>query len=415
MKSPISCGSSFFPNMGKMKDINTTDMEGLSLWDYFVEEKEPQKFIQSIRRNFKYDSFFQFSPSLLKKSPQSLGCENGKDWIEKFYENPSSVHSFWVEKVDKLPIKFISINGTELRKLKVKGILRKENFNENSFYQLDDSSKYRIRFYEKNQMIFPKGMSMFKNGLVMMGVNFPPTISKFLYTHFTDDIKDQNEIIIYDPSMGYGGRLLGCLSVNKDRNIHYIGTDPNTDNWIDKLGISRYEVMGRFFNNNIKRKFITTYECFMEGSEVVHKNKKFQKYKGKVDFIFTSPPYFGTEGYSEDETQSYKKFNTYELWRDGFLKQTLKNCVDYLKPKRWLCWNISDTQFDGKYYSMERDSIDILKSLGMEYRMRYKMVLSGSISNNQIKKRSRLPSTKNFCGIRNNFKKYEPIFCFYKP
>ena len=34
MKSPISCGSCFFPNMGKMKDINTTDMEGLSLWDY---------------------------------------------------------------------------------------------------------------------------------------------------------------------------------------------------------------------------------------------------------------------------------------------------------------------------------------------------------------------------------------------
>jgi len=222
-------------------------------------------------------------------------------------------------------------------------------------------------------------------------------------------------MIIYDPSMGYGGRLLGCLSVNKDRNIHYIGTDPNTDNWIKELGISRYEVMGRFFNNNIKRKYQTSYECFMEGSEVVHLNKDFQKYKGKVDFIFTSPPYFGTEGYSEDETQSYKKFNTYELWRDGFLTQTLKNCVDYLKPQRWLCWNISDTQFDGKYYPMERDSIDILKSLGMEYKMRYKMVLSGSITSNQIKKRSRLPSTKNFCGIKNNFKKYEPIMVFYKP
>ena len=40
MKSPIHCGNSFFPNMGKMKDINTTDMEGESLWDYFVEEED---------------------------------------------------------------------------------------------------------------------------------------------------------------------------------------------------------------------------------------------------------------------------------------------------------------------------------------------------------------------------------------
>ena len=71
--------------------------------------------------------------------------------------------------------------------------------------------------------------------------------------------------------------------------------------------------MGRFYNSNIKRKYKTTYETFMEGSEVVHLNKDFQKYKGKFDFIFTSPPYFGAEGYSEDETQSYKKFPTLYL------------------------------------------------------------------------------------------------------
>ena len=413
MKSPINCGSSFFPNMGKMKDINTTDLEGLSLWDYFVEGKEPQKFISSVRRNFKYDSFFSFSPSLTKKSEFSLNCKNGKEWILKYTNNPNSNYNFWLEKSEKIPNGFLSVDGSDLLN-DLFHIIKKENFNGNSFEELDKDSKYKIRFYKTNQRLFPKGLVFFRNGLVMMGVNFPPTISKFLYTHFTEDLKNQNEIIIYDPSMGYGGRLLGCLSVNNDRKIHYLGTDPNTDNWIDELGISRYEVMGRYFNSNIKRKYQTTYQCFMEGSEVIHQNTEFQKYKGMIDFIFTSPPYFGTEGYSEDETQSYKKFNTYELWRDGFLYQTLKNCVDYLKPNRWICWNISDTQFDGKYYPMERDSIEIMKSFGMEYKMRYKMVLSGPISKNNIKSRSRLPSTKNFCGIRNNFKKYEPIFCFYK-
>lgn len=415
MKSPISCGSCFFPNMGKMKDINTTDMEGNSLWDYFVEGKDPKTFSTSIYRNFRRDSFYSYSPSLTTNSPLSLNLKNGKDWIENF---KSSQIRFWLDPIEKIQKGFLTIKGDDVEKL-----IRSEKLNKNNFLEEDYPSKnikkndqlYRIRTFDISEKLFPKGFSHLRMGLVMMGVNFPPSISKFMYTHFTEEFKDQKQIIIYDPSMGYGGRLLGCLSVNNDRNIHYVGTDPNTENWIDELGISRYDLMGRFYNSNIKRKYQTTYECFMEGSEVVHQNKDFQKYKGKFDFIFTSPPYFGAEGYSEDETQSYKKFPTYEEWRDGFLTQTLTNCVEYLKRKRWICWNISDVQFNGKYYPLERDSVEIMKSLGMEYRMRYKMLLSGVVQKKNIKERSRLPSTKNFCGYRNNFRKYEPIFCFYKP
>lgn len=414
MKSPIHCGNSFFPNMGKMKDINTTDMEGESLWDYFVEGKKTPQFVQSIRRNYKWDSFYTFGPTLTKDGPQSLGCEDGKSWIQKYREIGIPNHNFWLEPTDKTPKGYIYIKGSVVGDLINDGLIKEENFNGGKIGFTKDQT-FRFRVYKQNQKVLNVGLNFLKKGLVMMGVNFPPTISKWVYTHFTEELKDQSEIVIYDPSMGYGGRLLGCLSVNDDRNIHYIGTDPNTDNWIEELGISRYEYMGRFFNSNIKRKFQTTYETFMEGSEVVHLNERFQQYKGKVDFIFTSPPYFGCEGYSEDDTQSYKKFPTYEEWRDGFLTQTLTNCVEWLKSNRWMCWNISDVQFDGKYYPLERDSVELMKSLGMEYRMRYKMVLSGPISQKNIKERSRLPSTKNFCGLRNTFKKYEPIFCFYKP
>ena len=415
MKSPISCGSCFFPNMGKMKDINTTDMEGMSLWDYFVEGKDPNTFKSSINRNFRRDSFYSYSPTLTKSSSVSLGLSDGKSWIETF--NSSTIR-FWLDPIKKVPKGYLSVKGSDVKELLKSGSLKSSNFLEDDFENDDyksDDQLYRIRTFDVDERLFPKGFNHLRMGLVMMGVNFPPSISKFMYTHFTEEFKDQSEIIIYDPSMGYGGRLLGCLSVNDDRKIHYVGTDPNTENWIDELGISRYDLMGRFYNSNIKRKYQTTYETFMEGSEVVHLNKDFQKYKGKFDFIFTSPPYFGAEGYSEDETQSYKKFPTYEEWRDGFLTQTLTNCVEYLKSNRWICWNISDVQFNGKYYPLERDSVDIMKSLGMEYRMRYKMVLSGSIQSKNIKERSRLPSTKNFCGVRNNFRKYEPIFCFYKP
>ena len=89
-----------------------------------------------------------------------------------------------------------------------------------------------------------------------------------------------------------------------------------------------------------------TYEIFQHGSEEIHNDPKFQKYKGKLDLIFTSPPYFMKEAYSEDDTQSYKKFGQYEAWRDGFLRQTLQTCAEYLKRDRYLLWNIADVIFD---------------------------------------------------------------------
>ena len=45
-------------------------------------------------------------------------------------------------------------------------------------------------------------------------------------------------------SSGWGGRILGAMSSKK--SIHYIGTDPNTDNWIDEIDKSRYEYVADF-------------------------------------------------------------------------------------------------------------------------------------------------------------------------
>jgi elongation factor Ts len=74
--------------------------------------------------------------------------------------------------------------------------------------------------------------------------------------------------------MGFGGRLLGALSL-RDRRIHYIGTDPNTENWIKEIGISRYEYMERVFKSHVRfgEPFTGTYIC--SGSEDVSKNAEF--------------------------------------------------------------------------------------------------------------------------------------------
>jgi hypothetical protein len=166
---------------------------------------------------------------------------------------------------------------------------------------------------------------------------------------------------------------------------------------------------------------------------------EFQKYKGKLDFVFTSPPYFSKEVYSDDPEQSCHKFSTYEAWRDGFLRPTLETAVEYLRRDRYLAWNIADIALDGKLLPLEKDSCDILKELGMEYVTTLKMTLAPMPGGNRFvdtgEKELVTKNTiygeeteevavtegmmKNFVEISSKGKKmklkFEPVFCFRKP
>ena len=245
-------------------------------------------------------------------------------------------------------------------------------------------------------------------------VNFPPLTAKYLYQRFTEHIKTQDVINVYDPSAGWGGRILGALSVD-DRNIHYIGNDPNTENFIPEIQKTRYEYLGEFFNSKVPGAanpfwgHKSTYEIFQTGSEIIHLDARFEKYKGKLDFVFTSPPYFDRERYSDDESQSFKKFNNYESWRDGFLQPTLTTAYEYLRNDRYICWNIADIKVGSdKWWTLEQDSIDILVELGMEYKGKLRMTMSPMTGVD-------LSGVKNSMKIGDMVYKYEPIFIFYKP
>jgi hypothetical protein len=131
--------------------------------------------------------------------------------------------------------------------------------------------------------------------------------------------------------------------------------------------------------------------------------------------IFTSPPYFNREAYSEDENQSYKKYgSSYDSWRHGFLAPTLETCAEYLRPGRYLLWNIADVLIKGSYLPLEQDSKDILESFGLVYKYRLKMALESMPGQNRIGEDG-LPKCKNYCKVDGKFLKYEPIMVFYKP
>ena len=204
--------------------------------------------------------------------------------------------------------------------------------------------------------------------------------------------------------------MLGALAAAGDRPIHYLGTEPNSSNWLGDAR-SRYEVLRELYCGCVGQKYQATFEIFPVGAEVVDKLPEFQRYRGKIDSVLTSPPYFCAEIYSDEETQSAKKFPTYAEWREGFLRKMLKTCATYLKPGGYVLWNIADISIKGKFFPLEKDSVDAMLEFGLEYERKLKMPLSGatSITNEGM------PKAKNYCTVNGVLRKYEPIFVFRKP
>jgi hypothetical protein len=422
-----TCVNQFFPAMYKTGIGGSAyDNPKPSIYDIFVEDEYLPNFIKQMNRLTRQDGMYRFSKTLHLDHPDfhNSHIQTGKEWIEKWAAGDTQKgHGFCLSQADsKVPSP--PITAQEVKDLYKAGILKYENISslktadwgENIDNLIDiPKQPIQIKTYPFGQTIFPEATAAFRIGMGTQAVvNFPPLTAKYLYQRFTEHIKEQKKINIYDPSAGWGGRILGALSVD-DRNIHYIGNDPNTENYINEIGKTRYEYLAEFFNNKIPGAsnpfwgHQNTYEIFTTGSEIIDEDPAFQKYKGELDFVFTSPPYFDRERYSNDETQSFKKFSNYDSWRDGFLRPTLTTAFEYLKNDRYILWNIADIKMGkDKFFPLEQDSINILTELGCEYKGKIKMTMSPMTGVD-------LSGVKNSMKIGDMVYKYEPIFIFYKP
>jgi len=421
----------FFPTMMKTRINYSKNDDGLSIYDHFVDDKLSEKVYKYSHRHFKRDSFYEYSQTVPVHGMIKdflIPAESGKQWVEIFERDfrHKETHDYWIapysedteytgHNKDLVGVKWCTLTKNEIHELNIP-----EKCLVNA--KLDENDLFRIRLFKFGQRIFPVGFKAFRISWCQYAVNFPPLTAKYLYERYTEHIKEQDIINIYDPSSGWGGRILGAMSVTENRNIHYIGTDPNTDHTIEELGITKYEYLANFFNENKTdnlNKFWQerpdhTYEVYQLGSEEIRNNKQFQTYRGKLDLVFTSPPYFAKEAYSEDEEQSYKKFPEYQTWVDGFLRPTLETCIEYLRPNRYLLWNIADAKFGPDMLPLEEDSNKILREHGMEFIEVVKMTLAWMPGGNRIGEDGK-PSYKNAVQVDGKWFKYEPIFVWKKP
>jgi hypothetical protein len=162
--------------------------------------------------------------------------------------------------------------------------------------------------------------SVLRRGLTMYSgtqkvSNFRPTIAKYIY----DTYAPVNSTVL-DPCMGYGGRLIAALA---SKNVHiYEGCDPCQETFDGNL---------QMCNDVNHNKIVRTQQIPFEDSKL---NDNY------YDFIFTSPPYFNLEKYSEEDDQSWKRYSTYEVWRDQFLKVLIQKSYNSLKKGHYFLLNV---------------------------------------------------------------------------
>jgi len=444
-----ACVDQFFPTMMKAR-INYNEKDnGYSIYEIFSDPQRRKSLHTGSRRHFKRDSFYYYSQPIKKSDRDALVfTDNGLDFVKKFHDKKLYLdYGMWIQKVDvdkeltgyhvQSISNYLTLSKADIEGLRLSAKLyfRSIHLDNYNVHEMTDTDTFQIRLFKRGQRIFPHGFTAFRIGYIQVAVNFPPLTAKFIWEKYTSHIKNQDVINVYDSSAGWGGRILGCLSTDPDLpRYHYIGNDPNPDNFIPELGITRYEALGNFFNEKSSRinplqkmqgYSANTFHIFQEGSEDIGNHPDFQQYKGKLDMVFSSPPYFNREAYAEDDKQSYKKFgSSYESWRDGFLRPTLTTAYNALKSERYILWNIADVLVgknpDGtkKYLPLVQDSIDILTELGAEFKGITHMALMGMPGQNRVKQDDsgeHIPTSKSYAKVNGEYVKTEPIIVCWKP
>lgn len=326
-------------------------------------------YVRDLNRDITKGSAFRFknnkAPLLDREHVINLNLKN-KDWVEKnlvktlvsffqeytksngwFYPEPESDLDVVIEKLRKRKI----IEGKVSSSGQIGNSYLKSNFK--SFWDVEKGPskswqdaksfervmKYRLglnnsKLYEykmtdgsivSTQETFDISPYNLVRGFTVqrMGVSwFKPVVAYEIYKKLLGEIETP---VVWDPSMGFGARMLGFCSAY-EKGI-YFGTDPAKQTFSD---LSKLKM--NLDNSDLFDGLIEIKNC---GSEEVTLPKN------SGDLVFTSPPYFDIEKYFNEKGQCWLDYPTIELWKENYLKKTFLNAYEFLKNKGKMCINIS--------------------------------------------------------------------------
>jgi hypothetical protein len=144
---------------------------------------------------------------------------------------------------------------------------------------------------------------------------FRPSAAKAIY-------QNKYSKTVLDFSMGWGDRLNAFLSC--EETAIYFGIHPNR---------SLYEGYGKQIDTYNTGKKVIIYDQPAEEVDIP---------KESFDTVFTSPPYFNIERYTQEDNQSWKRYKKLNDWLNGFLFPVLEKSWRGLKSGGDMVINISD-------------------------------------------------------------------------
>ena len=166
--------------------------------------------------------------------------------------------------------------------------------------------------------------------VIQLGINgvqyvneFPPHVAVDLYKRFA---LPSGGIRILDPCAGWGGRMIAAAAIG----ARYVGFEPCTDTWLGLLDLG------------------TWLEQFQTGFTFSVFKMPFEDAQlppGTFDIALTSPPYYDTERYSDEPTQSCNRYRTFDAWVSGFYRPLIYKAIEALKPGAVLILNVGDRRY----------------------------------------------------------------------
>jgi len=141
---------------------------------------------------------------------------------------------------------------------------------------------------------------------------------------------------------------------------HYVGIDPNTNNHPGyKKQVEFYKKHQTWFEEPKKVDLICS----------PAEDVDYSKYHDHFDMVFTSPPYFDVERYSDADTQSWVRYKNIDSWNKNFLHKTLGKIIPAIRTRGRLAINIADV-YDAKskdYFDICNPMNEFIESQGMKY------------------------------------------------
>ena len=151
---------------------------------------------------------------------------------------------------------------------------------------------------------------------------FPPHVARELCIKY--GVTKNSKVL--DPCAGWGGRMIGVSNVCD----YYDCFEPST-----KTFFGLYKLQD--FIQKLSPCFESIVECMPFEDAAINMDY--------YDFALTSPPYYDTEEYSDEETNSLNRYKTFDDWCNGFYIPMIQKTMDALKHGCSFILNIGSRKY----------------------------------------------------------------------